>query len=320
MNDDDELSEVRESLCAEGAGLAGVHLDRPAEAVMARGQALQLRRRLLRGLSGVAAASAAMALVLGLALGGTGIRQVHVTEASWSVNTNQDGTVTVVLREVSDPVRLQSVLHEAGVPAAVRLDESCGVTSRPKFTSLRRLAVSLHGSVVKSGWSRWTIRPALIPAYTKIVVNVPSFVVPKLPSRHLHPVIWAIIPASTRLTCAGSPLTRISPHPACSTSPHATPSPAGTPSPSRTARPHATPSPDPTARPHATPSPDPTARPQGTPSPASTPSPAGTPSPEGTPSPDRTPSAHATPSASPSPSGTCTPSPHPASTKNSGAG
>ena len=38
MNDDNELSDMRESLIAEGADLAGVHMDRPAEAVMARGQ------------------------------------------------------------------------------------------------------------------------------------------------------------------------------------------------------------------------------------------------------------------------------------------
>ena len=310
MNGDDELSEVRESLRAEGADLAGVHLDRPAEVVMARGQALRLRRRLLRGLSGVTAASAAMALVLGLALGGTGIRQVHVNEASWSVNTNQDGTVTVALREVSDPTRLQSALHEAGVPAAVGWNAKCAVPQFSHWSTshipYRPFPVVPRKSPVRSGWSRWTIRPALIPAHTKIVVNLRSILLGKPARRHVHALIWAIVPASMRLTCITSPLSRISPHPACSTSPHATPSPAGTPSPSPTARPHATPSPDPTASSHATPSPDPTPRPHATPSPDSTPSPHATPRPD------------STPSASPSP--TCTPSPHPARTKSPGAG
>ena len=101
MNDDNELSDMRESLIAEGADLAEVHMIRPAEAVMARGQKLRLRRRLLRGLSGVTAASAALALALTLPGGGAGFRQVHVNEAAWSVNTNQDGTVTLQVRKAA---------------------------------------------------------------------------------------------------------------------------------------------------------------------------------------------------------------------------
>src|SRR5690349_23666760 len=126
VNDDNELSEMRESLLAEGADLTGVHMERPAEAVMARGQALRLRRRLLRGLSGVTAAGAAMALLLALPLSGTGVRQVHVTETDWSVNTGQNGTVIVQLRKVSDPLRLAAVLTQAGVPATAGPGPSCG--------------------------------------------------------------------------------------------------------------------------------------------------------------------------------------------------
>ena len=114
MNDDNELSDMRESLIEEGADLAAVHMDRPAEAVMARGQTLRLRRRLLRGLSGVTAASAALALALTLP-GGAGFRQVHVNETDWSVNTNQDGTVTLQVRKADDPVRLEYVLSRAGL-------------------------------------------------------------------------------------------------------------------------------------------------------------------------------------------------------------
>ena len=126
MDDDNELSGVRESLIAEGADLAGVHMNRPAEEVMARGWTLRLRRRLLRGLSGVTAASAATALALTLPLGGAGFRQVHVNDTDWSVNTNQDGTVTLQVRRAADPVRLEAVLSQAGVPAKVSWGESCG--------------------------------------------------------------------------------------------------------------------------------------------------------------------------------------------------
>src|SRR5215472_18264717 len=125
MDDDNELSDMRESLIAEGAGLAGVHMNRPAEEVMARGRTLRLRRRLLRGLSGVTAASAATAIALTLPGGGAGFRQVHVNEAAWSVNTNRDGTVTLQVRRAADPVRLEAVLSQAGVPALVGWGEGC---------------------------------------------------------------------------------------------------------------------------------------------------------------------------------------------------
>src|SRR5215472_18500806 len=127
MDDDNELSEMRESLIAERADLAGVLMSRPAEEVMARGRTLRLRRRLLRGLSGVTAASAAMALALALPPGGAGFRQVHVNEAAWSVNTNQDGTVTLQVRKAADPVRLESVLSQAGVTATVGWGRSCEI-------------------------------------------------------------------------------------------------------------------------------------------------------------------------------------------------
>src|SRR5262249_53644049 len=130
MDDDNELSDMRESLIAEGADSTGVHMSRPAEEVMARGRMLRLRRRLLRGLSGVTAASAAMAIALTLPFGGAGFRQVHVNDAAWSVNTNRDGTVTLQVREAADPVRLESVLSQAGVPAMVGWGESCVTAGR----------------------------------------------------------------------------------------------------------------------------------------------------------------------------------------------
>src|SRR5262245_8096657 len=45
---------------------------------------------------------------------------VHVhLAASWSVDTNPDGTVTFRMRDTTDPARLQQVLAQAGVPALV---------------------------------------------------------------------------------------------------------------------------------------------------------------------------------------------------------
>jgi hypothetical protein len=306
MNDDNELSEVRESLNAEGADLAGVHLDRPAEAVIARGQALRLRRRVLRGLSGVTAASAAMAVALTLSLGGTGLRQVHVNDTDWSVNTNPDGTVVLQVRRPGDSLRLQSVLVRAGIPATVRWNESCAVSvwtrASGKFVALHPVASPLPRQRVTPGWFRLSIRPALIPAHSRFVLSSRPVPAARLPyhrfpqARHRLPVIVAIVPASAPLACTGGSHARIGLYPACGTSPSAAPRPGGTPSPSRTPRSRATPSPDPTPSLHATPGPDPAPRPDATPTP------------------------HATPSAAPSPGGACPPGPHPARTRHWSAG
>src|SRR5579859_3697122 len=176
MNDDNELGEVRESLIAEGSGLAGVHMDRPAEAVMARGQALRLRRRLLRGLSGVTAAGAAMALALTLPGGAAaGFRQVHVNGTDWSVNTGRHGAVVVMVKAVPDPTRLQSVLIEAGVRAEVRWGENCltpaaSLPSKALVTpTYRPFPVRQKG--VTSGWRTFTLHPALQPPHTHFVVG-----------------------------------------------------------------------------------------------------------------------------------------------------
>ena len=64
MNDEQVLTAVRRSLIAETDDLAGMGVGRPAEEVMARGRVLRLRRRLMAGVSGVAAAGVALALVL----------------------------------------------------------------------------------------------------------------------------------------------------------------------------------------------------------------------------------------------------------------
>jgi hypothetical protein len=254
MNDDNELSDVRESLVAEGAGLAGVHMHRPAEEVMARGRTLRLRRRLLRGLSGVTAASAAMALALALPLGGAGARQVHVNETDWSVNTNQDGTVTLQVRKAADPARLETVLSQAGVPAVVNWNESCWASVRPKpvkgvaYLPLPRVARTVHSR----GWvaGGWTVKfqPAQRPT------NL-SYFLGSRTGKAGHGGIWSmivtVVPTTLHLGCAKGPHAISSPHAAATGSPHptatacpsASPSPYGTPSPSGTPGPYESPSP-----------------------------------------------------------------------------
>jgi hypothetical protein len=305
MNDDNELSDMRESLIAEGAGLSGVHMDRPAEAVMVRGQKLRLRRRLLRGLSGVTAASAALAVALTLPGGGAGSRQVHVNETDWSVNTNRDGSVILEVRKAADPIGLEAVLSQAGVAATVGWGQGCGippltVPSRSVTYWWAPASKTVHARGVVAG--RWTVRfqPRQRPLHTVYYVGsrtsksghglLWSILVKVVPNT-LHPAcgnhLHAIPGPHATATPSPRPTATARPHPSCSPRPTATPSPHGTPSPlaTRTARPHpaatASPSRTATPRPHPSCSPRPTA----SPSPHGTPSPSGTPSPFFSPSP-----------------------------------
>jgi hypothetical protein len=313
MNDDNELSGMRESLIAEGAG---VHMDRPAEAVMARGQKLRLRRRLLRGLSGVTAASTALALALTLPGGGAGFRQVHVNETDWSVNTNRDGSVILQVRKAADPIGLEAVLSQAGVAATVGWNQRCGI---PSLTVPSRSVTYWYAPASKTLRARgvvagnWTVRfqPHQRPSHTVYYVG-------SLTSKSGHRLVWRIlvtvVPSTLHPACGnhlhaipgphatptGSPHPTATPrpHPSCSPRPTASPSPSphGTlsPLPTRTARPRpaatASPSRTATPRPHPSCSPRPTA----SPSPHRTPRPSGTPSPYFSPSPQVTPASSPT--------------------------
>ncbi|HEU5353286.1 MAG TPA: hypothetical protein VFU65_02440 [Actinocrinis sp.] len=138
---DEEAAEVFEAV---GDSLSAVSMDRPLEAITARGQGLRRRRRALNGVAvaGVLGVSLAMALPLSGASGGQRLsangHPVNVDMAGWSVHTNANSTVTVTVRQVfDDPAALRTVLHNAGIHAIVREikpgDPSmgCAIASKP---------------------------------------------------------------------------------------------------------------------------------------------------------------------------------------------
>lgn len=140
MNDE-ILESVRE-------GFAPVHMDRPLEAIEARGHAYRRNRR-LTGLTGMGlAVGLGVALVLPTTdLGGhrddnvaeTGVstpqpgqRMEHV---SFTLTSAADGRVTVTFKEAAaDPKALEKALADAGIPAVIRVNEWCesGLAPTPR--------------------------------------------------------------------------------------------------------------------------------------------------------------------------------------------
>jgi hypothetical protein len=177
MTDDQEFAEVRRSFTAVLDALDEVHLEHPAQAVLARGD----RRRMRRGLSGLAAAGGALAIVLALALpsgghpgpaapapqaagarpGGSRPALVHVNLAAWSVNQDADGLVLLQLHELKDAAALQQALTSAGVPAVVKFSQSCSA-------SQNRSA----GGIVIATLKGFEIRPSSIPRGWEMVFGI----------------------------------------------------------------------------------------------------------------------------------------------------
>jgi hypothetical protein len=168
----------------------------------------------MRGVSGVAAVGAVLALVLALPFGGTGTRPVHVTVAAWSVNTNPDGTVTFTLSRLAHLARLQHVLAEAGVPANVRWGENCREQRRIVGAPAARIVSRKPVGGPRAGpqWAggqplpAYTITPAAIPKGARFVISAG-----RLPAGERHNpqyvgpwLDWAIVPAGAKVTCGPS--------------------------------------------------------------------------------------------------------------------
>lgn len=216
MNDEQVLTAMRRSLIAETGDLAGMDTGRPAEQVMARGRMLRQRRRLMTGLSGVAAVGAVLALVLALPFGGTGPRPVHVNLTAWSVNTNPGGTVTFKLKRLADPARLQHVLAEAGVPAIVRWEQNCREQRRITGTPAARIVSQKYVGGPHGRFERadgrllpayaYTITPSAMPRGARFVISAGL-----LPASERHNprivgpwIDWALVPAGAQVTCGPS--------------------------------------------------------------------------------------------------------------------
>jgi hypothetical protein len=119
MNTDDEL------LTATRESFARAHLTTPLDATIRRGRQLRGRRR-IAGIAGAIVIVAGSVLTAAALLPGgaagtaplpSGPVRFHTT--AWTVAKGPDRTVTVLVRQLSDPAGLQRALRADGVPAAV---------------------------------------------------------------------------------------------------------------------------------------------------------------------------------------------------------
>lgn len=193
MNDNDVLDMVRDSM-------AGVHMRTPAAHVIAAGRA---RRRNRRGAAITAGALLAVGLAWTTGLGNSPPPggEVHLHLAAFSVDTNDDGTVTVKLtkRETLDPTVLQGALAQAGVPTQITINKWCQPTQRgdnldDDFEKVVSEEKQSDGTTVT------VFTPSAMPANSQLVIGMRTEgYQPESPSPLA--VMMYLVPDDAPLTC-----------------------------------------------------------------------------------------------------------------------
>jgi hypothetical protein len=184
-----QLAEVRDSL-------GTVHMKIPASEIVARAK----RRRTRLGLSAVGATFAVLGLALGLTFpSGHQVQPVHVHVTAWTVDTNNDGTVTLNVHELTHAALLAQVLGKAGVPAVV--------TTAQCLNQQNQTALAQAVGALRSGSTGVVIDPAAIPSGTAILISVLQNYFPTLSGRWRYGGVgfgWGLVRTGAPLTCYGS--------------------------------------------------------------------------------------------------------------------
>ena len=138
MNANDTMAVVRDSLITAKDSLAGVHMNKPPDAIARNGRARRRWHR-LTGLTGAMAVMAGAALAVS-ALAPSGHHPASQSShpasqprtaqlAAWTVAKQANGDIKVTIRQLSDPSGLQVTLRADGVPSSVtslgQRDPSC---------------------------------------------------------------------------------------------------------------------------------------------------------------------------------------------------
>jgi hypothetical protein len=186
MNDTELVALVRQSV-------AEVHATTPVAQIISRGHAARTRRRLAGAAGLTAGVAAGSALIVGLTgvLGASPGRNTGATRPPPSTQTvrtggfvltaNANGTLTLTLSQVIDPVALQQALAQHGIPALVKDNTFCAsnpaapdptssgvLTVQPPFRPKAGLRPVPPSPVYAHGHSK---NADQLIAHTKMVIN-----------------------------------------------------------------------------------------------------------------------------------------------------
>jgi hypothetical protein len=195
MNDDDMLAATRSYLTGIKDSLSDVHMDRPAEAIIARARG----RRLRRSLPALGGGGLALGIALTISLSGSpaAAHGVHVNLTAWSVNTTSAGQVDVTIRQLKDPARLSRTLADAGVPVKLTFGRVCTPTSG----DLPQLAKVVHKLASPRGDVLLKINPAAMPDGAELVIGIGHL---RLGSQHGRAAAFGLVKAGSSLNCTGA--------------------------------------------------------------------------------------------------------------------
>jgi hypothetical protein len=188
MNDNELITVVRQSF-------SGVNSATPLEQVKTRSRRLRVRRRI----PGIAAA---LAVAAGVAVAVTALLPAShhpsappgMQLAAWTVVKQADGTVSVTIRELSDPAGLQRKLRAEDIPANVtffgQMPRACqrypaGAAQITRVFTQRQVG----------GFPVMVIHPAALPAGAGVAISPPA-------SQPIVKVAIGLIHTSPR--CTGS--------------------------------------------------------------------------------------------------------------------
>jgi len=146
----------------------------PLAAITGRGRVH--RRRRLAGLAGLGGATAAVviALALGLAgvFGAAPARTGTVRTAAFTLTSYVNGTVSLKLSQVFDPVALQRALAQHGIPALVKTDTYCSSNPAVPAPAGRRVLSIPRGipDIIQSG--NWPVKPSQLAPFVDPITMV----------------------------------------------------------------------------------------------------------------------------------------------------